>query len=75
MGLEGYIVDVLEANEISRSIYYFEFGLKTDTKEHAERIAEILNESGQFAPADAFFQGGLDSWGVRFDSPLRKVTK
>lgn len=72
MGLERHIEDVLEKNGVGRTTYYFEFGLKTDSEFVARNIAEILNESGEFAPAEAFFQGGLDAWGIRFNGIYKK---
>lgn len=75
MGLERHIENVLEKEGCSYKRghhYYFEFGLKTESKEIAEHIAEILNDSGEFAPFEVFYQGGLDIWGIRFKSLDKK---
>jgi hypothetical protein len=68
MGLESHIKRVLdEKSEYTSYDYWFEFGLKCENEAVAKEIARILNESGEFGTATAFWQGGLDCWGVKFD--------
>jgi hypothetical protein len=73
MGLESHIRRVLdEKSEYTSYDYWFEFGLKCENEATAKGIAEVLNLSGEFGKATAFWQGGLDCWGVKFEPLVQK---
>jgi len=69
MGLESHIRQVVEDDLVVMAFgldYWFENGLKVSTQEVANKMVEILNESGEFGHATALYSLFDKEWMIEF---------